>query len=152
VSTRKLIAVALLCGLAILVAGGIQLFRISRAEETTVPGVGDRVVVEGYDVTVDAADVRTDRIEMVVEMTASASGSGLEDVAGSWSVSTGNQRNAVAGFGAPPTPPECPAGGLEPGQTLSCSLAFERGAGPPVARFTPPELSGAEPPFWVLTG
>ena len=47
VSTRKLIAIALLCGLAILIAGGIQLFRLSDTSERTV-----EVLAEGETATV----------------------------------------------------------------------------------------------------
>jgi hypothetical protein len=52
VSTRKLIAVALLCGLAILVAGGIQLFRISDRSGRTV-----EVLEEGQSATVGGVQV-----------------------------------------------------------------------------------------------
>ena len=52
VSTRKLIVVALLCGLAILVAGGIQLFRISDADDRTV-----EVLAEGEAATVGSITV-----------------------------------------------------------------------------------------------
>ena len=53
VSTRKLIAVALLCGLAILVAGGIQLFRISDRSGRTV-----EVLEEGQSATVGGVQVQ----------------------------------------------------------------------------------------------
>ena len=53
VSTRKLIAVALLCGLAILVAGGIQLFRISDRSDRTV-----EVLDEGQSATVGGVQVQ----------------------------------------------------------------------------------------------
>jgi hypothetical protein len=53
VSTRKLIAVALLCGLAILVAGGIQLFRISDRSGRTV-----EVLEQGQSATVGGVQVQ----------------------------------------------------------------------------------------------
>ena len=52
VSTRKLIVVALLCGLAILVAGGIQLFRIADTDDRTV-----EVLAEGEPATVGSVTV-----------------------------------------------------------------------------------------------
>jgi hypothetical protein len=52
VSTRKLIVLALLCGLAILVAGGIQLFRISDRDDRTV-----EVLDEGQPATVGSVTV-----------------------------------------------------------------------------------------------
>jgi hypothetical protein len=61
VSTRKLIAVALLCGLAILVAGGIQLFRISDRSQRTVDVLeqGQPATVGGITLTV----VRSERTD-----------------------------------------------------------------------------------------
>jgi len=58
VSTRRLIAVALLCGLAILVAGGIQLFRISDRSGRTV-----EVLEEGQSATV--GDVQIEVVNSV---------------------------------------------------------------------------------------
>jgi hypothetical protein len=56
VSTRKLIVLALVCGLAILVAGGIQLFRIAGTDERTV-----EVLSEGEAATVGSVTVTVER-------------------------------------------------------------------------------------------
>lgn len=51
-STRKLILTALLCGLAILVAGGVMLFRLSTTET-----VNDAALAEGTTATVNGITV-----------------------------------------------------------------------------------------------
>lgn len=51
-STRRLILTALVCGLAILLAGGIQLFRIADDDPVELPGLGDARTVSGVEVTV----------------------------------------------------------------------------------------------------
>ena len=58
VSTRKLIVVALVCGLAILVAGGIQLFRIAGTDDRTV-----EVLAEGEAATVGSVTVSVEGSE-----------------------------------------------------------------------------------------
>ena len=57
-STRKLIVVALLCGLAILVAGGIQLFRVAGTDDRTV-----EILSEGEAATVGSVTVRVESSE-----------------------------------------------------------------------------------------
>ena len=49
-STRKLILTALLCGLAILIAGGIQLIRIADDKPVSLPTIGEERVVGGVSV------------------------------------------------------------------------------------------------------
>ena len=58
VSTRKLIVLALLCGLAILAAGGIQLFRIAGSDDRTV-----EVLAEGESATVGSVTVAVEDSE-----------------------------------------------------------------------------------------
>jgi hypothetical protein len=146
VSTRKLIVVALLCGLAILVAGGIQLFRILTVDEATLPNVGEQITVGGIEATVTSADVGPERIRLVVTMTSPSTGPELDDVSAAWSISTGDDRNAQVDFIEPPSPGPCRAAILVPGQSLSCSLAFERRRGTPYARFSAGNMTGV----WVL--
>ena len=62
--TRTLLLLAIGCGLAILLAGGIQLWRISNQDETTLLAIGDtghageaNVKVVGYRPGVDGFDV-----------------------------------------------------------------------------------------------
>ena len=57
-STRKLIVLALLCGLAILVAGGIQLFRIAGTDDRTV-----EVLAEGEAATVGTVTITVEGSE-----------------------------------------------------------------------------------------
>jgi hypothetical protein len=68
VSTRKLIVVALACGLAILVAGGIQLFRISGARDRTVDVLdeGQTATVGGVTLAVESS--ARDGAEIVAEV------------------------------------------------------------------------------------
>ena len=106
-STRRLILTALVCGLAILVAGGIQLFRLADDDPVELPGIGDRRVVEGVGVTVvavDAVDGRT-----VVTVSLSASGPDAADAVGAdagegWTLLRGDITGPVevpAGAGIP---------------------------------------------------
>jgi len=79
VSTRKLIGIALLCGLAILIAGGIQLFRISDTGGRTVAVLaeGDSATVGGITVTVEGSASGPNGLTVGVSL---ASASGTETV------------------------------------------------------------------------
>jgi len=85
VSTRKLIAVALLCGLAILVAGGIQLFRISDRSQRTVDVLeqGQSATVGDVSVTVEGSGRTASDIVATVQLSPPPSGHASDvDVAG----------------------------------------------------------------------
>jgi hypothetical protein len=135
VSTRRLIALAMLCGLAILVAGGIQLFRIqdSRDSEVVVLAVGESGTVEG--VTATVADVqRPGPIVLTVDVDAAPGSAGVDDLAAAWLVTSGGDARSPV-----PVPEEmgdaCPGDRLPPGSRATCLLAFEEGDGDAFARF-----------------
>jgi hypothetical protein len=148
VSTRKLIGLALLCGLAILVAGGIQLFRIAdaRDEPIEVLTVGEAGTVQGVTATV-AGVQRAGPIVLAVSVAASSASSGVDDLASAWLVtSDGRAHEPVAvpeGAGT-----SCSADPLPAGASSSCVLAFEAADGEAFARFR----IGDEVLVWGLDG
>lgn len=85
VSTRRLILAALLCGIAILVAGGIQLLVLAGRGDQRAPdallGLGTAATVEGVRATVVSSHPSTDRLELEVEM---SSTSAVDDAAEGW--------------------------------------------------------------------
>ena len=69
-STRKLILTALLCGLAILIAGGVKLIQVANDEaEVEVLAFGDEVTLGDMTVSVVAIDRRADATLVTVTMT-----------------------------------------------------------------------------------
>jgi hypothetical protein len=79
VSTRKLIAIALVCGLAILLAGGVQLVLLSGHKDSTVALLteGQTAKVGAVDATLVAHEVAGDEVRISVKMTgASADANG----------------------------------------------------------------------------
>ncbi len=124
VSTRKLILLALVCGLAILLAGGIQLFtlRDQRLEVTALP-VGTEAVVGGAGVTVLAGERRGDVLDVTVRVR--AGDEAVADAWASWAViaAGGPLERLEAGTCPPPT--------VEPGTARSCVLAFALGTSRP---------------------
>ena len=68
-STRKLILTALLCGLAILVAGGVKLIQVANDEtEVQVLAFGDKATLGDMTVSVVAVDRRPDATLVTVTM------------------------------------------------------------------------------------
>ncbi|MFM7746066.1 MAG: hypothetical protein ACKO8T_10465 [Actinomycetota bacterium] len=69
-STRKLILTALLCGLAILIAGGIKLIQVANDEkQVEVLALGDEVTLGDMTVSVLDIDRRPDATLVTVTMT-----------------------------------------------------------------------------------
>jgi hypothetical protein len=68
VSTRKLIVAALVCGLAILVAGVVQLLRIADAKDRDVPilAQGETTTVGGLSVSVAGSAFTEQAVEVAV--------------------------------------------------------------------------------------
>jgi hypothetical protein len=119
VSTRKLILTAFIAGLAILLAGGIQLLRITNGEhQATVHAVGDTAVVDGVSVTLTTfAANRGD-----VRLTVPAGAQPLNSIAAHFSMQHGVDPFPVdAGLGSAN---DCQGKTALPGQSLDCSLAF----------------------------
>jgi hypothetical protein len=69
VRTRTLLLLAVVCGLAILVAGVVQLLRVAAQDEPPRPAlVGERVRVGDMDVVVTAAEERNARMLVDIEL------------------------------------------------------------------------------------
>lgn len=95
--TRTLLLLAVTCGLAILLAGGIQLFRLSN-QETPVPPLTVGATGSAGDATVTVEDVDTTDAALVVTVTLG----GVDDASGltGFSLVAPNTRvapNATAG-------------------------------------------------------
>jgi hypothetical protein len=134
-STRKLIGLAMLCGLAILVAGGIQLFRIQdgRDREVEVLSLGEAGTLGGITATV-AGVQRPGPIVLDVDVAAGADSTGVDDLAAAWLVSSdGRARQPAAVPGD--LGQACPSEPLPAGARRSCLVAFEAGDGATFARF-----------------
>ena len=118
VSTRKLILTALLCGLAILVAGGIQLIRLSDDEVVQLRGLGVARTIDGVAVTAGRArglrrgHVRHDRVHV-----AGAAGS-----MGSWTLLRGTTFDPEPATGGELV--DCVDIDLAAEATGSCIVAF----------------------------
>ena len=124
VSTRRLIVTALVCGLAILVAGGIQLFRLKGADRVELPGLGQARDVNGVRVT--AVALRDVSTTTVVEVELAALDSSTTGSAGDgWTLL---RRTTFAPVGVP-------SGAGTPCATVTlsvtpqrCVVAFDAGA------------------------
>jgi len=126
VSTRKLILLALACGMAILVAGSVQLLRIRHSSSTTL-SVGDSTELSTLTVKVVSARVSTDRVLAVVHLDVASSASApLTDGLTGWSILTGGLKKPVEAVPAPAMDayPPCGQLRLEPGTGTDCVLAF----------------------------
>ncbi len=117
-----MILTALVCGLAILVAGGIQLFRLSDAEEIELPGLGDRRAVGGVEVIVE--NVGETGSLTLVAVSVQATGTGVTGPAGDgWTLLRRTTFQPVAvpeGTGTP----ACSEIELSP-EPQECVVAFE---------------------------
>jgi hypothetical protein len=125
VSTRRLITLALICGLAILVAGGVMLVRLvhdrdrltihTLAPSTPATVGGVRVRITAY--------TRTDGVARIVVAIDTPPDHGLADAAEGFSLNVGGLRD-------PQTPtdlagtPACRGLVVAPLQSVSCALAF----------------------------
>jgi len=79
-STRKLILTALLCGLAILIAGGVKLIQVANDEaEVEVLAFGDEATLGDMTVSVVDIDRRPDATLVTVTMTGVDLASGAAD-------------------------------------------------------------------------
>jgi len=125
VSTRKLILLALACGLAILIAGSVQLLRIERNETSTL-GVGDSTQLATVTARVTSGATVGDAVRVVVHLTLSPSASApLEGPIVGWSLLTGGLKRPVEAVTAADTGTEsCADTVLSPGEEADCLLAF----------------------------
>ena len=141
-STRRLILLALACGMAILVAGSIQLLRISRNEPTVEVGrIGTSATIDGVAVTL-VGQPASDRV--VVRVAVKADRAALDDAAAPWAVRVGAERFSPVPQAFVDGPPGCTeVDPVSSGATAECQLAFDTsgaGAGTRYLQFT---LQGA---------
>jgi hypothetical protein len=125
VSTRKLILLALACGLAILVAGSIQLLRITNNQASTL-SEGDTTELSTVRVTVVSSQVRGGSLYVVAHLkVASSAAAPLDDAGAGWSVLTGGLKEPTGATTAPDAqPPACVGLGIAQGQETDCTLHF----------------------------
>jgi hypothetical protein len=115
-----LIGLALICGLAILVAGMIQLFRLQGAKDSTeARAIGVSTDVDGVTAVVTNATKSDDGLLLEVEVT--SGDAGIDDPAVGWGVL---DRGRVVTMASATCEPE---GKLAPRDRAKCSLAFASG-------------------------
>lgn len=117
-STRKLILTALLCGLAILIAGGVKLIQVANDEvEVQVLALGDEATLGDMTVSVVEIDRRPDATLVTVTMTGVDLADGAAD---GWRLLADGrvQEPAVAS-----TVSGCTA--VAAGSTTRCTVGFE---------------------------
>jgi hypothetical protein len=140
VSTRRLILLALVCGMAILVAGSIQLLRISRNEPTVEVGrIGTSATIDGVAVTL-LGQPESNRV--LVRVAVAGDRAALDDVAAPWAVRVGAERFSPVQLGFADEPPGCTdVGRVASGASVDCQLGFDAsGTGTRYLQFT---LQGA---------
>jgi len=131
VSTRRLIITALVCGMAILLAGGVFLVRLAgtRADRiVTFHAVGDAVRVGDLTVTVTGVSGRADAVVVGIDVDATAATLAFPTDAGApWSLLLSGKLRAPV---APPAGATACAGQqIASGRRVTCDLAFARGDG-----------------------
>jgi hypothetical protein len=122
-STRKLILAALVCGLAILVAGGAMLARLARGDagSTVAPAtVGATQEVGTTDATVESVAVDDGVLTLTVRVVGGEGG--IEDLRAAWSVLA--PRGLVPR--AAPRGGEC-TGPVSFGEDARCTVSFAVG-------------------------
>ena len=123
-STRKLILTAMLCGLAILLAGGVKLLQVAReTDKVTILSAGTQSTLGDMTVSVLAVDARADRTVVTVSM------SGVEsaDAREGWRMLAGGKVSAVTEGEWDATPvPACGTTSMEP---VTCALVFPAATG-----------------------
>jgi hypothetical protein len=129
VSTRRLIITALICGLAILLAGGVMLVRLVRERDrltvhvlaadspATVGGVRVRII----------SSTRADEVARIVVALDTPADHGLPDASSGFSLNIGGLRAPVTP--EPGDTPACAGLAVAPAQSVSCALAFSDRSG-----------------------
>lgn len=153
-STRKLILLALACGLAILVAGSIQLLRIQRGDSSTL-AVGDSTEVATVTVSVLDAGASGDRVLVKVRLRIAATASSpLENALVGWSLLTGGLKEPVlavdASAEATDSVPSCAGLRLVAGETRECWIAFPTKLGGAGTTYVSYRFAGQQAATWSL--
>ncbi len=131
-STRRLILTALVCGLAILVAGGVQLFRVAGTDPVELPVLGESRTLGGVTVSVVAADLADDLNVITVELRAVDDTAVGADAATGWTMlqGTGRPTGPIGGPAADgsSSTPSCSTIRLTT-TSQRCTLGFAGGTG-----------------------
>ena len=131
-STRKLILTALVCGMAILIAGGVFLVNLSRHKDDLtvkdVYAVGQTVTVGGIAATVQHWQRDPDGIVATVHLDAGP-GVSAQDASAPWSLVIGHRIDRR------PVPDDCAGRTVAAGSALTCALGFAPQAGTPYLAF-----------------
>jgi len=129
VSTRRLITLALLCGLAILLAGGTWLFLAGRADDDQVVAsflpIGATASVGGVAATLVATRQAPDALVLEVDM--SSDGPAAGDPGKGWAVisSRGLVPRAELQDGDTTGSPACAGQDLAAAGSLRCTVTFQ---------------------------
>jgi hypothetical protein len=129
VSTRRLIVAALICGLAILLAGGIMLVRLARDRDRLTVHVlpaDSPATVDGIGVGITAHD-RSGEVARIVVALDTPPDHGLADAADGFSLNIGGLRDPQAP--ASNEVPACRGLAVAAGRSVSCALAFSDRSG-----------------------
>lgn len=153
-STRKLILTAMACGLAILIAGAVQLVRIGGGRDpgaSSLLAVGATAEVGALAVAVEGVAVVEGRAVVTVRMASTgASAGGLAD---GWALV--DRRGVLverAGLPASATTSSCATAQLDAGGSVVCAVGFSAdglGEGG-LAGFTALYGRGADKASWLL--
>jgi len=128
VSTRRLIALALVCGLAILVAGTIQLLVLAGDDDRDGGGLSDLgvgAVVDG--VTVGALDARRDGPTLVLSVSFADADEPASELAVGWALFAPDA-DLVPRAALPPDARPCPD--TVAADEVRCDVAFDLGDDP----------------------
>jgi hypothetical protein len=145
VSTRKLILTALVCGLAILLAGGIQLVLLARgtATATVLPqGASANVGVAAITVTSSASTPEAQTVTARLE----AGSTAIADAGAGWALLRGGELRPRVDLPAGAALPDCAGRSVAPTTTLTCLLAFAPGAGTAIVSYS----RGGQQSQWSL--
>lgn len=122
-STRRLIVAALVCGLAILVAGGLFLVNLAANRDeltvTDILAVGQSADVDGIRVTVLGSDEADDVVTVMVRL--EGADASTADAGDGWALVIGSAREPVS---PPPGATPCRGEGVPAGAVVDCDLAF----------------------------
>jgi hypothetical protein len=146
VSTRRLITVALICGLAILVAGGVMLLRLVHDKDrlTIRTFTADTpATVDGVKVRIAVHDRAGGVAHIVVALDTPAK-NGLADAGDGFSLNIGGLRDPAT-LTASDVPP-CRGLAVAPAQSISCALAFADRSGSATLQYA----HGADKAEWSL--
>lgn len=124
VSTRKLILTAMICGLVILLAGGVKLLQVAKeSEKVTILPLGSEATLGDMTVSVTAVEPLPDRTVVTVRM----SGVDAADAREGWRMLSGGKVAVVTpGPWADTSVPACGRTTVAP---TECSIVFPAATG-----------------------